>query len=204
MNSAHMARAVLGQPAIFQQPRVEGGNTHHHSRLGQRLENRVRLELGKQQHAGARQQGNIGGDEKPMNVEDRQRVQQHIVLGKFPSPAQAVGIRIKIAMGEHGALRAAGGTGRVKNGRQVAHAGFGVRKTFRRIGCLPDQRSVLTVVAQGQKRHRRQTGRDFFPVFVGADKQARLGVLNEIGELRRGVSGVQRQIDKTGPETRQI
>ena len=98
MNSRIWRVSLWRQARVRQQPGIEGRHAHHHRRGGQRREHRVQIELRQQDHAGARKQRDIGGDEQAVDVKNRQGVQQHILRGEAPDSLEAVGVGTEIAV----------------------------------------------------------------------------------------------------------
>ncbi len=73
----------------------------------------IQIEFRQEDHAAAGCQNDVGGNEQPMRVEDRQRVQQDVICREAPFPDQGQGIRKQIVLGQHGALGTAGRSGGV-------------------------------------------------------------------------------------------
>ena len=108
------AEAGLGEQA-----RIKRRHTHHDRRVRQRRDHAPCVEFGVPKHACARQQGAVTGHEQAMHVIQRQRVQQHVVVGKAPAINQRQGVAGEVAMRQHRALGAPGRAGGVEDGRQV-------------------------------------------------------------------------------------
>ena len=72
---AHVRRRPLGEVVAVEQARVEGRHAHHHRRVRHRGDHRAGLEFRQEDHRGAGAQHRVGGDEEPVGVVDRQRVQ---------------------------------------------------------------------------------------------------------------------------------
>ena len=92
----------------------EGRNPHHGGGPWQQADNLLRIETGQKKHRAASQQRDVGRNEKPVRVEDRQGVQQNVFRAKTPIFDQGLGIGVQVAVGEHrpfGAPRSAGGIG---------------------------------------------------------------------------------------------
>ena len=68
----HMAGAIGGQPGIVKKPRIEGWHTHHACSLRQNGKNRVNIKFRQKDHAGTRQQNNIGRDKQAMRMKNWQ------------------------------------------------------------------------------------------------------------------------------------
>ena len=116
---AHAGGGLAGQAGILEQPGVEGRHPHHGGAFGHFLEDHVRVELRQEAHAGAGHQDHVAGHEQPMGMEDRQGMDQSVVLVEAPGLDQRLGVGAKIAMAQHGALGAAGGAGGVEDRGQV-------------------------------------------------------------------------------------
>ena len=54
-------------------------------------------------------QDHVRSDEQPMDMEDRQRVDQPVLAGEPPGFQQRPAVGCEVAMGEHRAFGAAGG-----------------------------------------------------------------------------------------------
>ena len=121
----HTAAVAAAEVRILQQAGVEGRHPHHHRGLGQVPLDRVHVETGQEDRRSAAQQGAVQGDEQAMHMEQRQGVQQHVVVPPAPAPAQGYGIGADVVMGQHRALGAARGAGGVHQGGQVIAIAFG-------------------------------------------------------------------------------
>ncbi len=65
------------------------------------------------------------GDEQPVHVEDRQRVQQHVTRPETPVGVQSLGVGRDVAMGDHGALEASGGAGGIDQRGEIVRLAHG-------------------------------------------------------------------------------
>jgi len=134
----HVAAGVAVEARFRQQPRVHRGHAHEHGGLGQPAHHRRRIEPVHEQHAAARQQRRVGGHEQAMHVEQRQRMQQDILVAgvalllEAPELVQHQRVGAQVAVRQHRALAATGGARGVQDGRQVigapAHGEERVRK----------------------------------------------------------------------------
>ena len=64
------------------------------------------------------------GDEQPVSVKQRQRVQQHVTVTKSPGLVQRDGVGSEIVVTERRALRLTGGARSVENGGDVVAARY--------------------------------------------------------------------------------
>ena len=106
-------------------------------------------------------------------------------------------------MGQHRPLGAAGGAGGVEDAGQVVGAARDVGEDGLRPGGEIGQ-GPLPRRVQGLDRRAARDLRHAVPGGRGADHQGGLGVPDEIVELGQGVGGVEGQIDRAGPQGRQI
>ena len=195
----HVLRQFAGEARIVEQAGVEGRHAHHRGGLRHPFDQLVDVELRQEDHRTARKQHDVRGHEKPVGVEDRQRVQQHVILGEAPMFGQRLGVRQQIVLRQHGAFGAPRGARGVEEGRKiltvavdgleaVGLAGGGVAEAARAIRV---ERQKLRAESLGD---RAQPGLALGP----ADHQRRAAVLDEIGQLVDGVAGVERQKDHPG------
>ena len=110
--------------------------------------------------------------EQPVYVENRQRMQQHIVRRESPRPVERHRIRCEIAMAQHRALRAPGRPARVDDRREIIGAA--------RNGCF-ERRGTLAL--------RQEC------LWVGHEN-ARLCIVQEVLNLILGIGRVERQKDR--------
>ena len=199
---AHVGRAVLGQPRIGQQPGIERRHSHQRGRLRHRLEDRVGVKALEEDHPRPGQQCDVGGDEQPVGVKDRQRVDQHVAVGKAPVIAQGFRVAGQVGVAQHRALGAPGGARRVQNGGQIVRSA-----RHRRKAATPDHRVGQRAQPLGvQRDHPGRTGDlgDFVGAGGIADHHARRGIAEEIGHLGRGIGGVERQEHAAGHHRAEI
>ena len=105
---AHMLDERAVEARIGEQPRVEGRHAHHRGRLRHAGDEVVDVERRQEDHRAAGQQHHVGGDEQAVGVEDRQRVQEHVICREAPGLDQRFGVGEQIVVRQHGALRAPG------------------------------------------------------------------------------------------------
>ena len=116
---AHPGAHAAVEARVGEQAHVVGGHAHHDRALRQVAQSQVGVQLGQPDHLRAGQQRAVGRHEQAVHVEDRQHVQQHVVLAPAPVVVQHAGVGGKVAMREHCPLAASGGAGGVQDGRQV-------------------------------------------------------------------------------------
>ena len=136
---AHLCGAGLVELRMLQQPHIVGRHAHKYRRGGQVFHDGVDIERRQQNHRGTRRQRDVDGDEQPMDVKQRQRMQQDIAGRVTPTGFQAIGVRGQISVREHRTLGAARGTGGVENRRQIFTAASDVEKRgLLRVGALSE------------------------------------------------------------------
>jgi hypothetical protein len=157
-------------------------------------------------HPRARQQHAVVRDEEAVHVEERQRVQQHVVRREAPGLDEREPVRREVAVREHRALRAARRAGRVDDHGEVVAARIGnrVHGRFRRSGVRE------RAVAGGIERQDRADLRlarariERRAAFRPAHEHGRLGVTEEVRDLGGLIRGVERQVDEAAAQTREI
>ena len=143
------------------------------------------------------------GDEQAVHVIDRQRVQQHVAAREAPGLDERQRIRRQIAVRERSALRPAGRARRVENCREVVRprhhgfesGGFGCRTVVQFAAAVRVDRQHRRFV-----RDRRHGAKRFGP----ADDDARLCVVEKELELGPLVARIERQIDESCAQAREI
>ena len=115
----HRPAIVGAERRQREEARVERRHAHHHRRARQQRADFVGVELREPEHARARQQRAMAGDEQSVHVIDRQRVQQHVAAREAPMPDERQRVAREIAMRQHRAFGTARGPGRVENRRDV-------------------------------------------------------------------------------------
>ena len=109
-------------------------------------------------------------------------------------------------MAQHRALRAAGRARRVENRGEIVRPARGVGEGRRRAGEMFGQRAVAL---HAERDHMRDAGlfgdgRELFARRGIAHEDARLGVAEEIGDLRWRIGGVERQENGAGAHAAEI
>ena len=193
----HVGDAVAGEARIVEEAGVEGRDAHHRRRLGQAVDHLVDLEARQPDHRAARQQDDVGGDEEPVGVEDRQGVEEDVAVGEAPGRDQHLGVRDEVVVGQHRALRAPGGARRVEDRGEVVGPAVDRGERGRGIADAVGERAVaLSVEGLEAGRQRREA----FGAARIADEQRRARILDEVRDLVRGIGGVERQEDDAGSE----
>ena len=203
---SHAAADVPVEPWLGEQPRVERGHAHHGGGARHIPDQRLGVEPAVQQDARAGEQDGVHGDKKPVHMEDRQRVDEHVVRGEAPEFAQHLRIRGEIAVGHHCALGPPGGPGGVDDHRQIALGALAVGESGRRAGHGIAEAAPARIVegeqvldAMGAGEVAEQSGR-----FRAAHHHARFGVAEEVAEFALLVSGIERQIAQPRAQRAQV
>ena len=191
---AHMRGQLPIKARIGQQARVEGRHAHHRRRLRHRRDQVVHVEAGQEDNRAAGQQDRLGGDEQAARVENRQRVQKHVVAGEAPRFHKRLGVRKKIVMRQHGALRTAGRAGGVKESSEIVRPALGRDERIVLAGREVGQRAGPVAVQSQQRRPRFRRDRRKRPRAAAvADQQPGPGIGDEIVDFGRCIGGVERQ-----------
>ena len=202
---AQAARRRL-QPRLGEQADVEGRHPHHHARARHQPHHLGGVEPRHEQHRRAAGQRRVGGDEQPVRVEDRQGVEQRVGGREAPSLDQRQRVGQEVVVGQHGALRAPRGAGRVQDRGEVARASRHVGE-IRRLARRAGRKRAVSGRAQrfdaGVGFAAREMGQGVAARGVD-DEQAGRGVADEVAELGRRVGGVERQVDGAGPHAREV
>ncbi|ESX22226.1 hypothetical protein X766_01885 [Mesorhizobium sp. LSJC255A00] len=202
---ADVLRRLGIQPVLLQEPGIEGRHPHQHCRAGQERDDAAGVEFLLEQHRGAGHQGDVGGDEQAVRVEDRQGMDQHVIPGETPLLDQHARIGGQVFVAEHGALGASGGARCVKDcGQIVRPARHGVE--IRGLLCRQFGQRALTIAAkrEGGSTRRVRQRRDSAGAGRVADDQPRLGITEEIAEFGQRVGGVERQEDRAGAQAGEV
>ena len=190
-----------------QQARVERRHAHHRRGAApHQLQHQVRVELRQEEHRAARQQQRVHGHEQSMRMVDRQRVDQHVLVGEAPVIDERQRVRGEIAVRQHRALRAAGGARRVEDRREVIFAPVNICEVRAHRARGLDQRAVFLHAQRldmGDARARRH-GCELFAAGGIAHENLRLGVAEKILDLRGRVGGVERQEDRARAQACEI
>ena len=115
----HMGGGLAGQRRMGQEPRVEGRHAHEDRRPRHRGKDFAGIEFRQEDHRGAGKEHRVDGHEQAVGVIDRQGVDQHVACGDAPIVDEGEGVRGEIAVGQHRALGAAGGSRGVEDRRKV-------------------------------------------------------------------------------------
>ena len=195
----HALRQVAGKPVIVQKPGVEGRHAHHRRGTRQVVDYHVQIELRQEDHRPARHEHHVCRDEKPVRVEDGQRVQQHVIRGKAPAVDQRLCVRKKVRLRQHRPLRPPRRAGCVEEGGKVILLPPGGVKA---VGLVGGGFGEAARAIGGQGHQLRVQPLDHRAQIVGlgriAHHQLRARVLDEIGQLVAGIGRVQRQEDDAG------
>jgi hypothetical protein len=202
---AHMRGKLPGEARIVEQPRIEGRHAHHRGRPRQPFDELVDLQRRQEDHRTAGKQDDVAGDEQAVRMEDRQRVQEHVVPGEPPCLDKGPGVGKQVVLRQHSALRAPGGARRIEEGGEVPTLSRHGIEARGLPGCLFRERPAAVAVQRlevraGLRRDRRQRGLRG----LVADHEARLGVVDEIFDLVRRIGGIERQEDGAGLDAGRI
>ena len=180
---------------MVEQAGVEGRHAHQRRRPRQRGDDRVGVEARLEDHRRPGGQRDVHRDEQAVGMEDRQRVDQHVVGAEAPQLGERQRVGREIVVGQHRALRAPGGPRGVEDGGEIVGAARDRRQVARRRGDLfgeaavaPRPQAVDRLEAElgGERARRRQRLR-------AAERQRRRRVVEEIFELGERIGGVERQ-----------
>ena len=202
----HAGHRLGRQPRLRQQSRVEGRDAHHGGRPSQRGQHLRRVEGGQEDHRAAREQHHVRRHEQAVGVEDGQRVHEHIVGGEAPALDQRPRVGAQVVVREHGAFRPPGGAGGVEDGRQVAAVTSHVDALGRRGAGGLQKRALALAAHRLQSRHagRGDDGGHVVAPLRAADEHDRLGIAEEVVDLRRRVRGIERQVDGARPQAAEV
>ena len=189
----HSRRQIAVKPRVVQQAGVECRHAHHRGCARHPLDQLVNVQLWQEHHRPARDQHHVCRHEKPVGVEYRQRMQQHVRLCETPQIRQRLGVADQVLLAQHRPFGPARGAGCIEKRRQI------VRATRHRIETLG-----LFVRTGGQRPARRiqrrkcGTRRLRNRLQLGCARRVRHqqlcpAVAHEIGKLRPGIGRVQRQ-----------
>ncbi len=150
-------------------------------------------------------QRDVDRHEQAVGMIDRQRVEQHVLAGEAPgSRAASRAFEARLSCVSIAPLERPGRAGRVEDRGEIVGRARNVGEARRRRG-RGQSISVPSPVRHRASRHRlhaalRARGRDRLALAGLADHKARLGVADEIIELGGRIGGVERQIDRAGPQ----
>ena len=144
--------------------------------------------------------------EQPMGVKDGEHVQEHLAFAEAPGFVQHLGIREQVGVGEHRALRLAGGAGGVEERGEVAGLALdGVETIGHRLARLDE--GAVVVLAEGERfagtvplaQHRES-----FCRFGSRHHQSWLGIPEKVVQLPFRIRKVERQIDGAHAQAREV
>jgi hypothetical protein len=189
---------------LAQQRRVEG-RPHKHGGACHQLDDQVGIKCRQKDHRGASEQRDVAGHEQAVGMIDRQRVDQHVLVGKAPVIDQAERVGREIVMRQHRTLGAASGAGRIEDGGEIVVGARNDCELRARLGRGLGERSLAI------RSERHDLGADFGCNRRDALRLGRvthhyrgLGIGHEVFELVQRVGGVERQIYRAGVHGRQI
>ena len=190
----HALCEVRRKTLVLKQSGVEGRHTHHRRCLGHQIDHGVEIEFRQEQDGTTSSQRHVGCNEKPVSVEDRQGMQQHILVGEAPELRQGGGIRQQVRLRQHCPLRPPGGAGGVKESGQIVRRPFHCCKFggfgFGLIRQRPASVSVERLEAGAEFRDDRvQQGL----AATVADHGPGAAVFDKVAELIDGVGRIERQ-----------
>ena len=200
---AHVRDRLPGQARMAKQARVEGRNPHQRGRARQEAHHLLGVEFRAEQHRGIGQEGHVRGHEQAVRVVDRQGVDQDVVGRELPGVAQREGVRDEVAVRQHRTLGAPGRARRVEDGGEVVRLDHGGREGVRLLVGEVRQRPGPASVQRLDRDVARESRDGIAPSGV-ADDELRLRVPDEILDLRRRVGGVERKVDRAGPQGAEI
>ena len=137
------------------------------------------------------------GDKQPVDMKDRQGVDQPVFRREAPEIDQHLAIGRQIGLREHRALGLARRAGGIEDRRDiVARARNRRRFGFGQIGKeLRQRRDLHRAAADPPEQIDR---------LVAADSQHRRCIDREVIQFAFGVVDIERQVDRTGPDRREI
>ena len=202
----HVPAGLAVERRLGKQPHVHGRHAHEHRGLGQALHDGARCELREPQHRAAVEQRAVRGDEEPVHVEDRQRMDEHVAALPVPVVLQRQRVRQQVAVRQHRALAAAGGSAGVHDGGQVVAAAHGRHVLVGVDGGALEQAAGAIVVQREDMRRACQERGPAQPAEAarGAHHHGRLGVAQEEADLGILVGRIERQVHEAGTQHRQV
>ncbi len=190
---------------MLQEPRVEGRHAHQHRRARRHGQDLAGVEPGQEKQRTAADEQHVDGHEQSVHVIDRQGVDQHVLLREAPGVDQRPGVGRQVGVGQHRPLGPAGGAGGVDDGGEII-VRAGDRLELRRLDCSQFGERALARLVEGLDPRAREAG-DFLHALARlgiADDQPRLGVPDEVADLRERIGRVEGQIDRPRPQRRQV
>ena len=195
-------RAV--KPGIGQQTHIQRGHAHHGGGAWQVREHLIEIEFRQKNKRRCGGQRDIDRHEQSMRVENRQHMQQHVLVAELPKFLQRHRIGCEIAMAEHRAFGAARRPRSVKNGGEIIFRHFLIRKIRRQILRVLGQGTGFAILAQGEDRPLRKHRPRHRFFFRRTDEQRRISVVQQICQFIGGIGGIERHIDGAKPEAGEI
>ncbi|OQC06313.1 MAG: hypothetical protein BWX79_02115 [Alphaproteobacteria bacterium ADurb.Bin100] len=199
---AHPLCGFSREGRLGQHAHIQRGYAHEHGGLAHAGDDGPGVEPVQPYHLAAIEQRRMNGHEQAMHVEDRQRVDEHVAPAVRPSgsrPAPVVlqhhGVGPHVAVRQHRAFAAPGGTTGVEDGSQVVvvldSRGVAIVAAGRAL-----QQGAGAIVAQGEHVFRARSEGDLADpakIFRAANHHGGLGIADEILDFGALVSRVQRQ-----------
>src|SRR5690554_1891462 len=99
-----MGDEIAVEVVTRKKPRIEGRHAYEACRARQFADHRVAIKLAEPDHAGACEQRTVTGHEEPMRMEDRQRVEKHILFREAPTISQRKYVGSESTVTQHSAL----------------------------------------------------------------------------------------------------
>ena len=99
--------------------RIERRYAHHHRRARQEAADLLGVEFREPEHARARQERAVAGDEEAVHVIDRKRMQEDVAAREAPMLHQRERVAREVAVGQHRAFGPARRSRRVEDRRDV-------------------------------------------------------------------------------------
>ena len=164
-----------------------------------------RIKARQKQHGNPAQHGAVHGHKEPMQVVDRQGMQQNIGTNKTPQGPKGEGVAGQVVVAEHGALGAPGGARGVDDRRDLI-ATDGCHRFKRRCLIHSLAQAALSGPVQGEQCRACRLGsftQGGFTVRSG-DEQPWLRITQKIGHLGWGVGCIQRHVDGAQTQRRQV
>ncbi|GAB3543202.1 hypothetical protein GCM10027343_16260 [Noviherbaspirillum agri] len=145
-------------------------------------------------------------DEQAMHMKQRQRVQKHVAGLPVPVVLQHFGVRCQVFMRQHGPFAAPGSAGGVQDcGKVVRLLLYGIEAVGLQRSAI--QKGTRAVVVKGEDMAGAAGKCDLrYPAKVlrRTHDDRRLGVVDEILDLRSAIGGVEREVDKARTNRREV
>ncbi len=202
---AHVATLLATELRHRQQTRVKGRHSHENARARHEPHDLGSVESRQEQHGRGIEQRAVAGDEKPVGVKQRQRVQQHVARAESPHLVESDGVRAEIVVAERCALGLTGCPRGVQDrGDVVPTADYGLEAIVR-LRSL-DEAAIARLSERHRARHTAAPGKptDHVHILGSANDHARLRVAEEMLELALWIARVQRQINEARAQAAEI